>query len=900
MLFLLILSWDTIRTEHFTIFYPDTGYRQCALQEGAILEYYYPDITEFAHNKPKRTVVYIEDIGGASNGFALPFVNGVHIFSYIPYPNPQFGSMSSWWRLVSIHEFTHIANMTSTKGINAYIRALSGKIFQPNSFLPTWIAESYTVYSESRQFPYEGRLNEGFFDAYGKASARDNRFPSLPDITYATNEFPYYSTPYLWGGLLTKYRAKKYGDKSVSDWADNIAEILPLIFMPGLELEFTYWMSYNVGIKSTYRSLQMELKREIKDEDISQKSKILYSGGDFLSFLNYDNGFLYFVRHRIFKSDVYTTTGFDEIVKLNIDDGNTTVMVREPMLAPFPFRVYNGKIYYARGNLRKGAKNISQSGFKIVNDIYVYDTNTGERKKIYSDDGTLKSFDILEDGSILVAKQKGWRGGKIELIKDGEKIPIFESNKIVPLDVVANSGKITAIMHNEDKGNNIVILGKDTVKIETPYAKNGIHTYGDTILFSSNRNRKWEGYIWENKTLTRITDLPFCSYPVFANNKIYFIGLTSKGETIEETDTNFSDNISQLKNLSEPLLPSFKDLTYSTKGHLDNFRYLLWDPVLRLPIPYFDGNSWNLLMFVFGLDASTSRALIWSFNYSAGAGLTNYLINYFTSSITPFYIDIEVRKAYDYYWASSNISYPLYITTNNGLKGIYLYFSGNHLTSSNSLRTPLVFYTTFRFGDANKDFYLTPSIEYESKKLRSSIQRERYYLFANGQISHPDFSIHLSGTGTYVKNNSDSLKLLPISGSSKMMRMGGKTKIELNYQLFKIRKGLWIPSIYLDGLWFKPFGEVIYSPEWNKPISTIGALLSLETSAFFYLNILPSIGISYRIDEGKFYLLWSITGSINSKKLGIKNKFCFPAVKNKQVFEMSNYHNQNTPFDFSE
>ena len=897
IILLFVVLWENIKTDNFTIFYPSPSYKECALQEGAILEYYYPEITKFAHNTPERTVVFIEDIGGISNGFAMPLVNGIHLFSYIPYPQSEFGGMTSWWRVVGIHEFTHIANLTSVKGINLPFRYLLGKIFQPNSFLPRWIAESYAVYSESRQFPYEGRLNEGFLDAYMRVCAKEDRFPSLTDITYMPDIFPYYSIPYIWGGEMIKYRAEKYGDAFVSDWADNIAEVPPLFFLPAFELELTYWLSYSSGVNSSYMSLQRDLKKKFQDENFSQESRIIYSGNTSLAFLNYDEHYLYFLRHRIFDSGVYNTTDYDEIVRLNLENYHTKVMIRAPMLAPFPFRVRNGIIYYGRSDIRKGGNNISQMGFKIVNDIYAYNTHTGENKRIYSDDGTLKSFDIVDDGSMLIAKQSGWRGGSIERIKDGKSIPIFHSDKITPLDIVEDNGKIVSIMHNEDKGNSITISGGDKIKIEAPYAKNSLHLYGDTILFSSNRDGRWETYIWTDGRLIRITDLPFCSYPVMVNNKIYFIGLTSTGETVEETTMHFSKTIEKFKHLPASFLPPISGLRYTKTAGLDNFRHLLWDPVLRLPIPYFSftNSSWNLFMLAFGMDASLSRKLLWSFNYSAGSGLTDYSINYFTSRLTPFYISLGFSKYKKYYKGFSYISYPLYNTTKDGLQGLYLSLDANQTKGPDTLIKQLNIYPTFRFGDYNKQFFITPLIKYNSSIMPNNIKLRRYYLFTDGNIDYPNFSMKFEGIGGYAENTSDSITLLPICGNVRRMKSGIKAGIELQYRLFSINNGLWFPSIYLNGLWFRTFGEMIYSQEWNKPVSTIGALLSLETSGFFYLHILPSIGISYRIDEGRAYLLWSIIGTINSKKISQKNIFHFPYRKDKKIFEISNYHIQSFP-----
>jgi hypothetical protein len=144
-LFFVFISWNSISTENFTVIYPDESYKDCALQQLSILETYRESVIKFTHNDPGRTLSFIDDIGGVITGFADPSVNSINLNPYIPPPIPGYGSFPSWWRIGTVHEYTHISNMTSTAGIFKLLRGLFGKDFQPNMYVPIWVAESYTV-----------------------------------------------------------------------------------------------------------------------------------------------------------------------------------------------------------------------------------------------------------------------------------------------------------------------------------------------------------------------------------------------------------------------------------------------------------------------------------------------------------------------------------------------------------------------------------------------------------------------------------------------------------------------------------------------------------------------------------------------------------------------------------
>ena len=873
LLFPYFLSgWDAINTEHFTLIYPDITYHKCALQQLAILEHYRPEITSFAQNDPGHTVVYIEEMGTVSNGFAAPFVNSIHNFAAIPYPEPRFGGMASWWRTVGVHEYTHIANMSLVRGISRIPRCIFGKIWGPNQVVPTWVAESYTVYLESQLYPFEGRLNEGFYDAYALSSARENRFPTLADITAMPARFPYGTMAYLWGGLFAEYRAKHFGKEHISDWAHTYGGTLPL-----LDLGWSYRRTYDTWLGNNFNHMAQELRERASNLSYSQGSTRLYANNEYISFLVTDGNFLYFKRHRILRTAPHSLIGYDEIVQLDPKTGRIKIIANEPVLGETPIRVHNNKIYYTVSDMQKGGKNITMQGFRIINDIFKIDTKTGSKDKVYSDNGTLKAFDVLSDNRLVLASQTSWRGGCIEMldIESHKREILFNSESICPLDVVTNDkDKIAAILHDEDRGSKICILGGDTVDIETPFAKSGLQWHGDSLIFASNRNGTWQTYLWTGSSLLKLTDLLFCSYPLLLDSKLYYIGLTATGETVEEVTPFFSEEVTILDTFPTPTLPGIGDITYIRGGMWNNFRYLLWDPVLRLPVIFLPSDNPLFGFIGLGVDASLGRMLYyqvgWEKTEEGDFPLYGYGIEYVSSAdLTPATLFCGVGSNEDFYTACG-LDYPILLSYRKGLEELSFSTTINYIKPEDAQkRFPIEFSSRINFAGSRWRLNINPKIVVERNSLGSGLNRTGYYFEGKAGYGFDYGSLKLNTKAFSDKENPDTLYLSLFSGAEELASSGISLFIASEHHLFDIRKGFWYPPLYFDGVWFMPFIETAYSPRWENAKSAVGSLLSLELTMTSYLNLSPSVGASYSIEEGKWHFIWSIAGEINSAKLGL-------------------------------
>ena len=133
------------------------------------------------------------------------------------------------------------------------VSAVSDNIFSPNVWVPGWVLEGITVYSESRLFNYQGRLNDGKYDAYIGARVAENRFPSILDATFNPHEFNLEGI-YTYGGVFFNYLAQTYGEEKLtefftvhgSSWA-SLDKNTQTVFGKTFPQLWADWQAYEMG-----------------------------------------------------------------------------------------------------------------------------------------------------------------------------------------------------------------------------------------------------------------------------------------------------------------------------------------------------------------------------------------------------------------------------------------------------------------------------------------------------------------------------------------------------------------------------------------------------------------------------------------------------------------------------
>lgn len=867
-------AWDAISSEHFTIIYPNSSYHDVAISQLAILEHYRDTINSICQNKkPGRVVVYLEDIGSISNGFAAPIVNTIHNFTHIPPPSPYFGATRSWWRTVAVHEYTHISNMTLVSGMNPTLRLILGKIWQPNMYVPTWVAEGYTVYTESHIVPYEGRLNEGYYNAFAHASISGRTTPSLAELSSYMKRYPYGTGAYLWGGQSTHFRSRIFGQKALSDWAYSYGKTS----FPLFTLAYHHNKAYNFSATGLwYRYLHEKSPVELSAD--TQPPDTIMKHDHISMFLTEGPDGLYILHPKIAFPSPFSSGGWDEIVKLS-PDGETDVIITEPYISEIPIRIKGSNLYYGTPDIKRGGKNITYRGFSIIHNLWKYDLSTHKREQVFN--GEINSYDFAEDGCMFWVAQYGWRGGKLyRRMPDGKDTLLWISDKLCPLDVaVSPQGKLAMLVQSEGWGKDIYLFSGNHIRKlwSTPFSESWIHFVGETLVFSANPDGKWNVFsaIPGDSIWNKLTDIQFAIDPVINGDGIYFVGVSPDGSFVGRTKQLRVAYMPDQSDTGNWQLPEKKPLFWHGEK-IHNYRHLLWDPLARLPIAYATSKEAMIATLIVGMDASTARMLQWGGYAFTTADSSSWAImgDYFSASLPPLAFEIMVSGRKNTNTQTGvMLSYPLYGSptawTEASITGI-AEFNTNNLSKPDIMPSAQISWSLWKGKWAT---HLAPAITVETPKLNwkasegtisGNFGLSRYLKFT---------SIDFNALGFHAFPKSTKVRFPLWCPPEEKATNGVTGSIAIYQRLFPIRIGMWSPQAYIEDVWLSPFTEAFYNIDKRKAGGACGIMLSFETHLLFdFLNILPGVGIGYRWDSGKAYYLWSIFGEINTEKVKKDNK----------------------------
>jgi len=211
-----VLNWDYIENERFIVFYPD-GYLYQAEEVMRYAANHYKDIKDITGNDSDFKVRFaIQDPGEIPNGNA-DYVNmKINIFTNDPSSLEDF-SNDNWLRILSVHELTHISQLSNTTGFSKVLTTLVGNIISLSDAIPMWIVEGITVFNESSLTPYEGRMNYGYYPAIVSAKAAAGKLPNLAQAHYWSDDYPG-GQYYVYGGSFFRFLSEKYGDESIGEF----------------------------------------------------------------------------------------------------------------------------------------------------------------------------------------------------------------------------------------------------------------------------------------------------------------------------------------------------------------------------------------------------------------------------------------------------------------------------------------------------------------------------------------------------------------------------------------------------------------------------------------------------------------------------------------------------------
>lgn len=834
-LFLLfpLLAWEGFETRHFVIFFPP-GREGEAIRALSYLEKYYKRVSLLTGNFRHKTIAVIQDMGLSSNGFTDPFIPSIHLYTSAPYTSPEFGAMRSWWREVSVHEFTHASHLSKIEGIPWLIRFSVGRALLPNLFLPGFITEGIAVYSESTIVPFEGRLNEGFYSAY-----MQNTSPfKLSFLMGEPMVYPYYSMRYIYGGEFTRFLAEKFGEESLTRYISSYSASITQAF--GISPR-AYKSAFGKSLSSLYKDFS---RKNISEEKLTP----LFSADDIL-WIGENGG-------KLFVSILHLSLPFPhffipsyEIEEYDIRTQRIRKLVSEPVALPFKFE--NRNLYYARPETARGFQNKINQGYGEVREIIELNPSTGKRRIVLR--GLIKAF-AIRDRKIIYSIPMGCCGSKL-LVKDlssGREEVMFSSDALEIYDI-AWGKKLVLGGRKDGEGSDLYLLENGSLRrlTATPFTETNLNWSGKGLIFSANPEGRWEPYLWDGIHFYRLATTEFCESPVVLSGKVYCIGLSSgkkvvfktkiKKELIkwEKARENYSPEIPEFKRVSAPynllslLIPDVYFFSEDENNKGINFNLLSHD-----------ARDENFYMFVLGTDENRR---------------TRASFEIYSLSLSPFILNLKLNTGSEGGIILGTTS-PVFRSRRKFLRELYFNLDfGDRLDQER--RTSVSLSSDIFFADRTNAFnlFLHPEFQIEDKALGSSLNRRG--CFIETAVFFPlstRTGIQLKAIYGNDENNPEGITFNTYSWGNLTAKEGFLFYGEFSLRLANIRKGIANPHIFFDGLYASLFSE-IYDGESDR--QSIGAFLSLELSTYHgLLKIYPMAGAAYRLNERKWVPVVGING----------------------------------------
>jgi hypothetical protein len=857
-------DWQFFDTPHFRILYP-RSYDWEARQACAGLEGYYPNATTLAGNRPARVPIVIEDLGTLSNGSADPVFNNIHLLTYPPDAASGIGFGQNWWRMVGVHEYIHMAHLTSTSGLPAVLTAVFGSILHPNLLSPGWITEGITVFGESQLSPYEGRLNDGFYDAVVAARAKENRLPSIMDATCSPLEHPPDGI-YLFGGTFFNYLARRHGrEKFAGLLRSNGAQVTSYCTpcTPCLGIDVSVAGQYPArnfpSLFSAWRKYETERSRNWKID------------GERLTRQGWNAGYLapaangiYYYRERTVKTGPFTSFSFADINALELLSSSastrrasperTALRVNSRLTCPFKLGDRPGSmtLYYAAADYQPGAANISYLGLGVVSNLHARDLSTGQDRILLRD--RLRCFAVLPDGRIIYARDRAHAFGSDLLVFTPQStVPnphLLLSSDLLIGEIAADPDYVVVSARSDWENWNIYELDLDSLRftrlMPSPWMQSGLNICGERLLFATNYQGRYvaRSYDFRRQTCAHLTQGGFATWPVHSprDSLLYFVGLNASGQDIYRQTADFSAVFIPQESVppQRPVLPGSGQ--YVSRS---SYASTLASLVPAIHIPYIlpadtSLRNWDAGVLLMGQNATTEHTYQLSLNerfrYDSTArfALPGVVLDYQGLFLAPAELDLSLVTSTPF--ASVSARYPFSLRLDCPLRRLFGSLEADFFERG-FRRKALLPSMTAGFSWPGTRLGVIVSGLYEHHRLGSSRDQALGDLSLVLRQYVANSELDLSGEAFFgTAPTAITMTGYPDAVSS---RAGFKARLEYSMPLLKLRWGLWSPNIYFEDVCGSVFTECDHALR-----TFTGVRLQLETQvALGFFQLVPWVGV---------------------------------------------------------
>lgn len=839
LLALLVGWWDwrVARSGPFTIIYPP-GYEWEAGQTLGRLERYRTTVDRLTGNSVRTLPVVIEDLGMNSAGLADPVFFKLRLSNYPPGPGFVLEGIEDWYRSVTVHEYTHIASMSRTAGLSTPLTAVFGRLFQPNIYAPAWLIEGFAVYSESRLSPYEGRLNDGYFDACIRERTAGGRFPSIVEATNEPFSFPG-GKAYIFGGEFCSFLAGRYGPERFREFFriagscpwQPVGAILPCLG-PDAAARRVFGNSFP-GLFAEWR-----LHEQARSQPGARQARKITDLGWYIhSLIEHDN-VLYFVHVEPVKTNVFAARTAVRIMAYDINTATIRVLARLTSPVASPLRIQNGVLYFITDAIRP-ARNVSANGLGLTSVLYRMNLATGASSPLCRDD--IRAFGLLPDGSVIYARDRrhGF-GSEIWRWADGKKHLIGESDLLVN-EIDAGASAVIMVARSSGENWNIYeYTGDLRPLVESPWVEGSINLKDQCLIFTANHDGLPSLYLYDlsEREYHRLAGgTGYENYGEIVGDTVYFIGLGVNGNDIYQRPV--STERPALPDAPRRCAPEYAG-ALKNGGSSDIAATLL--PAIRLPYLFPADKTlrhWIYGGIIAGQDAVGENTYLIAAGYRRFDRRPVIRADYEARIFTP----VTLSAHYDFADVSSyQAAYPFYNRLDPGLANITLFLTGTVAPDNRRKELSPAVSVAWRIPDTR--ITVAGQVSMEDRWTGSPLQRRGQ--FFRGRVSRTlrGGELLFDLRGFHDPQNPDTpVVAVPGWPTGQPAPAALVYRIEYTHRAIAIRRGAWNPNVYFEDLFYSCYQEVGITNRNYR--ACLGLELTLEVKCGFgFLPLAPVLGIA--------------------------------------------------------
>lgn len=250
-------DWRTLHTAHFRVHFTPPLEEQARRAAVNAERAYVQLAAELAPPRGPIDVVIADNVDYV-NGYATTFpTNRIVLFAHPPIDFSGLRHYDDWNALVLTHELAHIFHLDRARGIWRLGQAIFGRnpLLFPNAYSPSWVIEGIAVYFESR-LTGTGRLESSEHSMIARAAVREDRLPTLQELSPATSRFPGGEVVYVYGSLLFDHLARTRGPASIRDFVERTSgSLLPFLLTP------TSRGAFGISFQTAWQNWRDSLRR---------------------------------------------------------------------------------------------------------------------------------------------------------------------------------------------------------------------------------------------------------------------------------------------------------------------------------------------------------------------------------------------------------------------------------------------------------------------------------------------------------------------------------------------------------------------------------------------------------------------------------------------------------------